>query len=102
MRVLDLPIVVCGERKEPSDRNYIAIPYGSDLEVRIPALERSDVENMRSCTNSALRSLHIDDIAIFMNEVGSVWLDGKSELRRLAIEYAAETNQYLVPSIYYD
>jgi long-chain-fatty-acyl-CoA reductase len=102
MRVRELPIVVCGERKEPGGGNDIVVPYGKDLEVRIPALDRADVQKMRDCTNADLRALHIDDIAIFMNEVGSLWLDEKSELRRLAIEYAADTTQYLGPSIYYD
>jgi long-chain-fatty-acyl-CoA reductase len=101
-KVLELPIVVCGELKHPSSDNRIVLSYDSGLEVHIPALDADDVEKMRQSTNEALASMHIDDIAIFMNELGKLWLDENFKFRKLATRSAAETTGYVGPSIYYD
>ena len=102
MEIIKLPLVVCGERKEPTDSNYIALKYKTGIEVHIPALESADIEKMKTSTNEELRSLHIDDIAIFLNDLGKLWLDDNFKYRKMAINYARKAIQYVGPSIYYD
>jgi len=102
MERVEMPIVVCGELKHVSDGNRVVLRYGTDFEVHVPALEREDIERMRATTNIELRSLHIDEIAIFINELGKLWLDEGFKFRNLAIKYASETTQYVGPSVYYD
>ena len=102
MKTLELPIVVCGEIKEPSTTNRIVLNYGPELEVHLPALEPADVEKIRLSTNEELASLHIDDLSIFINELGKLWLDENFKYRKLAIQCAQSTVQYVGPSIYYD
>ena len=102
MEIVKLPLVVCGERKEPTDSNYIALKYKTGIEVHIPALESADIEKMKANTNEELRSLHIDDIAIFLNDLGKLWLDENFKYRKMAIDYARKAIQYVGPSIYYD
>jgi long-chain-fatty-acyl-CoA reductase len=100
--VLELPIVVCGQLKFPSPENRIVLRYGTGLEVHLPAFEESDVEKMRRATNDELASMHIDDVALFMNDLGTLWLDDSFKFRRLAIDVARKTTRYEGPSIYYD
>src|SRR5215204_251543 len=102
MEPVKLPIVVCGERKEPTPENTISLTYDTGLELQIPALEPSDVEKLRGSSNAELRALHTDDISIFLNEVGRIWLDEEHKLRKMAIEYARLVTGYTGPSIYYD
>jgi long-chain-fatty-acyl-CoA reductase len=100
--VVEMPIIVCGEIKRPSPDNRMILKYETGLEVHLPALEPSDIEKIRQSTNEGIASLHIDDIAIFMNELGMRWLDEGFESRRLAVEFAKKTTQYQGPSIFYD
>lgn len=102
MKPLELPIVVCGKAKYPTDKNRIVLDYGTGLEVHIPALEPEDVEQMRMDTNEAMARLHVDDLSIFLNDLGKLWLDEEFKFRKLAIQYARQTTQYVGPSIYYD
>jgi long-chain-fatty-acyl-CoA reductase len=102
MTMLELPVLVCGERKEPTEKNRMVLNYETGLEVRIPSLDSTDIERMRQSTNEDLRKLSIDDISIFMNELGKLWLDESFVFRKLAIQHARSTVQYVGPSIYYD
>jgi long-chain-fatty-acyl-CoA reductase len=102
MKTVELPIVVCGEIKEPTAENRIVIEYGTGLQVHIPRLEAADIEKMRASSNDELSRLHTDDLSIFMNDLGKLWLDEEFKFRKLAVQYARETTQYVGPSIYYD
>lgn len=102
MKVIELPIVVCGELKQPTPSNQIVVEYPGGLEVHIPKLEHADIEKMRQSNNEALSRLHTDDLSIFMNELGKLWLDEEFKYRKLAVQYARATTQYVGPSIYYD
>lgn len=102
MAVLELPIVICGEPKQVTDENRLVIPYESGLEVHIPKLEPADVARLKAADNSQIARLHTDDIAIFMNDLGKLWLDEEFPFRKQAIDYARDTVRYVGPSIYYD
>jgi long-chain-fatty-acyl-CoA reductase len=102
MKTVELPIVVCGEVKQPTAANRHVLNYGPDFEVHIPALEPADIEKIRMSNNDELAKLHIDDLSIFINELGKLWLDENFKYRKLAIQYARSTVQYVGPSIYYD
>ena len=102
MTILELPIVVCGKIKTPTDANRIVLDYGPRLQVHIPALEPADIERLKAATNEELACLHVDDLSIFINDLGKLWLDENYKYRKLAIQYAQLTTQYVGPSIYYD
>ena len=101
-KVLELPIVVCGEVKQPTAENMISLSYGNDMEVRIPRLDPADVARIREADNRAIAALSIDDVAIFLNDLCKKWIDEDYEFRRLATETIRETAGYVGPSIYYD
>ncbi len=101
-KVLELPIVVCGEIKLPTSENMISLSYGDDMEVRIPRLEAADVARIREADNRDIAALSIDDVAIFLNDLCKKWIDEDYEFRQLVTETIAETAGYVGPSIYYD
>jgi long-chain-fatty-acyl-CoA reductase len=101
-KVLELPIVVCGEVKLPTEENMISLSYGDDMEVRIPRLEPADVARIREADNRDIAALSIDDVAIFLNDLCKRWIDEDYEFRQLVTETIRETAGYVGPSIYYD
>jgi long-chain-fatty-acyl-CoA reductase len=101
-KVLELPIVVCGEVKLPTPENSISLSYGDDMEVRIPRLEAADVARIREADNRDIAALSVDDVAIFLNDLCKKWIDEDYEFRQLVTETIAETAGYVGPSIYYD
>jgi long-chain-fatty-acyl-CoA reductase len=102
MKTVELPIVICGQIKKPTAENCIVINYETGFQVKIPKLEPADIEKMRMSSNDELSRLHTDDLSIFMNELGKLWLDEEFKYRKLAVQYAGATTQYVGPSIYYD
>ena len=101
-KILELPIVVCGEVKLPTPENTISLSYGDDMEVRIPRLDAADVARIREADNRDIAALSIDDVAIFLNDLCKKWIDEDFEFRRLVTETIKETAGYVGPSIYYD
>jgi long-chain-fatty-acyl-CoA reductase len=101
-KVLELPIVVCGELKMPTPENTISLSYGDDMEVRIPRLDAADVARIRAADNRGIAELSIDDVAIFLNDLCKKWIDEDYEFRQLVTETIRETAGYVGPSIYYD
>lgn len=101
-KVLELPIVVCGEVKLPTPENTISLSYGDSMEVRIPRLDAADVARIREADNRDIAALSIDDVAIFLNDLCKKWIDEDYEFRQLVTETIAETAGYIGPSIYYD
>ena len=101
-RVLELPIVVCGELKHLSDGDdRVILRYDGGLEVHIPALGPEDLERIRS-TSHEIASIHTDDLSLFMNDMGHLWIDDDFKYRRLALRFARETARHVGPAVYYD
>lgn len=101
-KVLDLPIVVCGEVKQLTAENMISLSHGENMEVRIPRLEPVDVARIRKADNRDIAALSIDDVAIFLNDLCNAWTDEDYEFRRLAAESIRDAAGYTGPSVYFD
>src|SRR5262252_8605236 len=70
---LKLPIVVCGERRDSSAAGMMRVEYESGLTVEIPRPDPDDVESILKSSNEELRAMPLDDILIFLDEVGKRW-----------------------------
>ena len=73
MTTLKLPVVICGETREPRADQILKVRYESGLEVHLPRPNSSDLEKVRAATHEDLHAMSIDDITIFLAEVGKRW-----------------------------
>lgn len=101
MDILDLPIVVNGRRVHSAPESHV-FRYSDDFAIRIPKLQEKDLQEMEAASNEAIADLHVDDITIFLNELGQRWLDDDYHFRAMARTCATRTTEYVGPSIYYD
>src|SRR6267378_1238100 len=102
MTTLNLPIVICGETREAQGDQIYRVQYESGLEVRLPRPDRADLEKIRSATHEELHAMPIDDITIFLAEVGKRWNNPEYPLRRQALDYASQVTGYNQKIIGYD
>ena len=102
MTTLKLPVVICGETREPRADQILKVRYESGLEVHLPRPNSSDLEKVRAATHEDLHAMSIDDITIFLAEVGKRWSNPDYPLRREALEYASQVTGYNKKIIGYD
>jgi long-chain-fatty-acyl-CoA reductase len=102
MSVLNLPIVVCGEPREARGDHILKVRYDSGLEVHLPRPDDADLEKIRAASNEELHRLPLDDITIFLAEVGKRWANPKYPLARQALEHAVQVTGYNPTIIGYD
>jgi long-chain-fatty-acyl-CoA reductase len=104
MTALELPIIVLGKARMPEagDRNVVTVRYESGIEVVLPRPSPADIAALRSATNSELHALSIDDISIFLTEVGKRLTDPNSPLRKEAVEHASRVTGYAARVVEYD
>jgi long-chain-fatty-acyl-CoA reductase len=99
---LKLPIVVCGERRDSSSEGVIRVDYESGLTVEIPRPSADDIAAILKATNEELRALPLDDILIFLDEVGKRWSDPEYPLRKEAQAAAVQVTGYNPRIVGYD
>ncbi|MCX7746884.1 MAG: hypothetical protein N2645_08330 [Clostridia bacterium] len=93
--IIDLPIIVCGKVIRGDGREKILIKTETGIEVRLPALNEEDVDNIiRSRLNTGLHTTHFDDITIFFNKLSHFWLSKECPLRDEAARYSAMLTGY--------
>ncbi|MBI1925490.1 hypothetical protein HYR99_14710 [Candidatus Poribacteria bacterium] len=102
MNPLHLPIVICGETKRAKGDQTIRVRYESGLEVHLPRPDDTDLEKLKAATHEALHAMPIDDITIFLAEVGKRWNNPDYPLRREALEYASQVTGYNRRIVGYD
>jgi long-chain-fatty-acyl-CoA reductase len=100
--VLQLPILINGEVRETSSDGFYTVSYESGLEVSIPKPTRADIEELRRATNEELFRMPIDDILVFLSEVGKRWADPSFHLREEAQRHAVEITGYNERIVGYD
>lgn len=102
MPTLNLPIVVCGERRDSGAHGTVRVEYESGLTVEIPQPGPDDIESIIKATNEELRALPVDDILIFLDEVGKRWANPEYPLRKQAQEYVTKVTGYNPRIVGYD
>src|SRR5712691_2768232 len=92
-KVVELPVLVAGERMEPGE-NALRVSYQSGLTVVLHQPTVDDARRMVSVDREPLRELSIDDLTIFFDRVRENWTAPGSRWRELAIELGSATTGY--------
>lgn len=95
---VSLPILLCGERREPGARPLI-MEYDSGLEVALYRPTADDARRIAASDRRALQALSIDDITIFFDQVAAAWRQPDNRWRRIAIELGTRMTGYARPMI---
>lgn len=91
--VVELPVLVAGELRDPTDEVY-RFRYDSGVEIVLPKPVGGDAKLMASAGGDELRAMSIDDITIFFAEVGLRWSDPANRWRKLAAEMGPKVTGY--------
>jgi long-chain-fatty-acyl-CoA reductase len=102
MRTVRLPIVVCGETREGPGNDGLSVQYESGITVELPRVTAADVARIRAASNQDLHELSIDDITIFLAEVGKRWNNPDAPLRKQALQYSCDVTGYSPRMVGYD
>ncbi len=95
-----LPILVNGEPRDGAPGGAAhELRYDTGARVLIPKLTPGLTAEIRSAPAAALDGLHLDDITLFLNEVGRLWGDprypGRMEAARVASAVTGYSRQTL-------
>lgn len=94
---LDLPALVGGQRIWSSGSS-LSFSYEGGLEVTVPEV---GIEQIRAALDRApdLTQVSVDEITIFLNEVGNEWNKPDNEWRQLALKYGSRVTGYAADTI---
>jgi len=94
-RIVDLPIIICGKKREITENTpTINIDYETGITLRFPKITDEDIKAIKDFDVSELRSLRVDDISMFMREVGMLWEKNLYDKKEYAIQLASEITGY--------
>ena len=91
-RIIELPIIVCGEEKYPKD-NYIQINYTNDVIVRITRPTAEDFERIYSY-REPLYKIPLHKITKYLTVFARYFFEPQNQLRREAIELSSHVTGY--------
>lgn len=89
-----LPIIVNGEPRDDRSIDAHELRYATGAQVRLPRLSAEAVGEIRCAPAAALDALHLDDITLFLNEVGRLWSDERYPGRVEAVRAASAITGY--------
>ncbi|MEU8178025.1 aldehyde dehydrogenase family protein [Microbispora hainanensis] len=89
-----LPILVNGEPRECAPEDAHELRYETGARVLIPRLTPETAAEIRRAPAAALDDLHLDDITLFLNEVGALWADPRYPGRAEAVRIASAVTGY--------
>lgn len=90
---LNLPVLIAGERIEHADAEH-SFEYGGGLIISSPKVDRTYVNAALATDKSLLKALHLEEIALFLDEVGKAWLNPKNPWREMAMKYGPAVTGY--------
>jgi len=83
-----LPILINGEPRDRAPGDAHELRYDTGARVLLPRLTPELAAEVREAPAAALDDLHLDDITLFLGEVGRLWADprypGRAEAARIA------------------
>jgi long-chain-fatty-acyl-CoA reductase len=85
-RIIELPIIICGEIKKP-DEHFIEMKYSEDVTVRITKPSKRDLDKIYHY-NQDLSAIHISDTAKYIARFADNFLKNSSQTKLEAIELA--------------
>ncbi|MFL6124031.1 aldehyde dehydrogenase family protein [Actinophytocola sp.] len=94
MDTVELPILVNGELVHGTDAEPHVIEYETGVRIRIPRVTPQVVQDVLKTSRLALAELHLDEITVFLNEVGRRWGDPDHAGRAEAVELASRITGY--------
>jgi long-chain-fatty-acyl-CoA reductase len=91
-RLIDLPIMICGELKYPAD-DYIEIDYSNGVTARITRPSAEDFERIFSYAEP-LHLLPIEKVSRYLSTFGRSFSNPSNPIRREAVELSAHVTGY--------
>lgn len=91
--IINIPIIVNGRKIEDTGI-FHEIQYDTGVILKIPKLTSDLEQEILDKNYTDLADIPIDDITIFLNEVGEKWADTKFELHQQAVELASKITGY--------
>ena len=91
--IINIPIIVNGRKIEDTGI-FHEIQYDTGVILKIPKLTSELEQEILDKNYTDLADIPIDDITIFLNEVGEKWADTKFELHQQAVELASKITGY--------
>lgn len=92
-QVFNIPIIINGKKIEEAD-SYHEIHYETGVTLKIPALDEKLKKEILSKEYTDLSDMSLDDITVFLAEVGEKWGNSEYPLHRQAVELASEITGY--------
>lgn len=96
--VFDLPLIVCGKERFPTEDNAVEVRYASGCSVRIPAFTEEDARAVVA-SRELLDEIPLSEVSRYISNGGALWLDPTSEIRNEAIEIACKLTGYSRPML---
>jgi long-chain-fatty-acyl-CoA reductase len=88
-----IPIVLAGHQRLPG-ADAFTFDYGGRLEISLARPTIADIQGVVSTDPEPLRSLPVDDLTIFFDQVRQAWMDPTNHWRRTALELASLATGY--------
>lgn len=90
-----LPLLINGRLKTPDEgAEEIELDYEGGARLVLPTLTSGDIREILATPLDLLVGLSVDDLTLFLKEVGKRWLDEKYTLRKQALEIGRLTTGY--------
>lgn len=94
-KVIDLPIIICGEVVELEEGMDVnTIEYETGVTLRFPKVTEEHLEKIKKFDNKKMADLTVDDILNFLQKIGMHWSSNQYEGKEEAIELSAKVTGY--------
>jgi len=97
MKLIKLPIIVCGEVISPDnlkDEDIDIFEYETGVKIALPKFKEEYYKRIEQSSNRDIHDLSIDEIALFIEKVSLRWQNPSYELKEKLVNYVEAITGY--------